>query len=145
MMGHKLSEILHSWKSFSAKEANHILNRTGAFWQDESFDHIVRDEKNLEKFSCYIQENPKKAGLSKNEFVLGNGSASKSKEETGETPVPLRRGIRFGLVAIKNVGEAAVEAILKARNENGNFKSLSELCERVDGRSLTRKTIGSIG
>jgi DNA polymerase-3 subunit alpha len=54
------------------------------------------------------------------------------------------QGIRFGLVAIKGVGEAAVEAILKARKENGNFKSLSELCERVDGRSLTRKTIEAL-
>jgi DNA polymerase-3 subunit alpha len=59
---------------------------------------------------------------------------------------PARDGkaIRFGLVAIKNVGEAAVEAILKARNESGKFKSLSELCERVDGRALTRKTIEAL-
>jgi len=54
------------------------------------------------------------------------------------------KGIRFGLAAIKGVGEAAVEAILKARNENGKFKTLSELCERVDGRSLTRKTIEAL-
>jgi DNA polymerase-3 subunit alpha len=54
------------------------------------------------------------------------------------------QGIRFGLVAIKGVGEAAVEAILKARKENGSFKSLSELCERLDGRSLTRKTIEAL-
>ncbi|HEY5232972.1 MAG TPA: DNA polymerase III subunit alpha [Verrucomicrobiae bacterium] len=54
------------------------------------------------------------------------------------------QGIRFGLVAIKNVGEAAVEAILRARNENGKYKSLSELCERVDGRALTRKTIEAL-
>jgi DNA polymerase III subunit alpha len=55
-----------------------------------------------------------------------------------------RQAIRFGLAAIKNVGEAAVEAILKARNEGGKFKTLSELCERVDGRSLTRKTIEAL-
>ena len=48
------------------------------------------------------------------------------------------------MAAIKGVGEAAVEAILKARNENGKFKTLSELCERVDGRSLTRKTIEAL-
>jgi DNA polymerase-3 subunit alpha len=59
---------------------------------------------------------------------------------------PIRDGkaIRFGLAAIKGVGEAAVEAILKARNESGKFKSLSELCERVDGRTLTRKTIEAL-
>ena len=59
-------------------------------------------------------------------------------------PSPNGKAIRFGLAAIKNVGEAAVEAILKARNEGGRFKTLSELCERVDGRSLTRKTIEAL-
>ncbi|MEI6193772.1 MAG: DNA polymerase III subunit alpha [Verrucomicrobiota bacterium] len=59
-------------------------------------------------------------------------------------PSPDGKSIRFGLAAIKNVGEAAVEAILKARNESGKFKTLSELCERVDGRSLTRKTIEAL-
>jgi DNA polymerase-3 subunit alpha len=59
-------------------------------------------------------------------------------------PSPDGKAIRFGMAAIKNVGEAAVEAILKARNEGGKFKTLSELCERVDGRSLTRKTIEAL-
>ena len=59
-------------------------------------------------------------------------------------PAPDGKAIRFGLAAIKNVGEAAVEAILKTRNEGGQFKTLSELCERVDGRTLTRKTIEAL-
>jgi DNA polymerase-3 subunit alpha len=63
--------------------------------------------------------------------------------ESGVYFAPARDGkaIRFGLAAIKGVGESAVEAILKARNESGKFKTLSELCERVDGRSLGRKTL----
>ncbi len=59
-------------------------------------------------------------------------------------PSPDGKAIRFGMAAIKNVGEAAVEAILKGRIEGGKFKTLSELCERVDGRSLTRKTIEAL-
>jgi len=59
-------------------------------------------------------------------------------------PAPQSGGIRFGLAAIKNVGEGAVEALLKARGEGGKFPSLSNLCERVDGRSLTRKTIEAL-
>jgi DNA polymerase-3 subunit alpha len=56
---------------------------------------------------------------------------------------PARDGkvIRFGLAAIKGVGEVAVEAILKARGEGGKFNSLSDLCERVDGRTVNRKTL----
>jgi DNA polymerase-3 subunit alpha len=66
--------------------------------------------------------------------------------ESGVHFAPARDGkaIRFGLAAIKGVGEAAVEAILKARNEGGKFKTLSELCERVDGRSLGRKTLEAL-
>jgi DNA polymerase-3 subunit alpha len=59
---------------------------------------------------------------------------------------PAREGkvIRFGLVAIKGVGEVAVQNILKARGEGGKFTTLSELCERVDGRTVTRKTLEAL-
>jgi DNA polymerase-3 subunit alpha len=59
---------------------------------------------------------------------------------------PARDGksIRFGLAAIKGVGEVAVESILKARNERGKFTSLSDLCERADGRTVNRKTLEAL-
>jgi DNA polymerase-3 subunit alpha len=53
----------------------------------------------------------------------------------------VRQSIRFGLAAIKGVGEVAVETILKAREESGRFNSLSEICERVDGRAVNRKAL----
>ena len=74
--GHALSDILHSWKSFTANQANKALGRQGQFWQDESFDHIVRDEHHLEKFGRYIAENPAKARLSSGSFRVGHGSAA---------------------------------------------------------------------
>src|SRR4029077_14631040 len=46
--------------------------------------------------------------------------------------------IRFGMSAIKNVGEGAVEAVLVARGE-GAFKSLFDLCERVDLKAVNRR------
>ena len=54
------------------------------------------------------------------------------------------RCIRFGLAAIKGVGEVAVQNILKARGEGGQFTTLAELCERVDGRTVTRKTLEAL-
>ncbi|HET7626554.1 MAG TPA: DNA polymerase III subunit alpha, partial [Verrucomicrobiae bacterium] len=51
--------------------------------------------------------------------------------------------IRFGLAAIKGVGEIAVETVLKAR-EGGKFTSLSDMCERVDGRSVNRKVLEAL-
>lgn len=60
--GHSLSSILHSWKSFSAKEANRLLSRTGTFWQRESYDHLVRNREDLDRCILYVWENPEKAG-----------------------------------------------------------------------------------
>jgi DNA polymerase-3 subunit alpha len=57
---------------------------------------------------------------------------------------PTLAGIRFGLAAIKGVGEIAVETILKARSEGGRFHSLSDLCERVDGRTVNRKILEAL-
>jgi len=52
--------------------------------------------------------------------------------------------IRFGLAAIKGVGEGAVNVILEARAAGGPFKNLSDLCERVDGRTLNRKGLEAL-
>jgi DNA polymerase-3 subunit alpha len=52
--------------------------------------------------------------------------------------------IRFGLAAIKGVGEIAVEAVLKGRGEGGKFRTLADLCERVDGRTVNRKVLEAL-
>ncbi len=52
--------------------------------------------------------------------------------------------IRFGLMAVKNVGKAAVEAIISARNKDGKFKSLKDFCQRVVLRTVNRKVIESL-
>jgi DNA polymerase-3 subunit alpha len=51
--------------------------------------------------------------------------------------------VRFGLSAIKNVGEGAVEAVLGARREGGRFHSVTDFCERVDLRAVNRRVIES--
>ncbi len=61
----RLSVILHSLKRYTAFTCNKILNRTGAFWQSESYDRVVRNEKELEYTINYILHNPVKAGLVK--------------------------------------------------------------------------------
>ena len=52
--------------------------------------------------------------------------------------------IRFGLAAIKNVGEAAMESILKTRAEDGAFQTLADFCLRVDLRLVNRRVIESL-
>ncbi len=60
---HELSGILHSWKSYTATTANRLLQRSGEFWQKESFDHLIRDADELERTIRYVQANPANAGL----------------------------------------------------------------------------------
>ena len=57
---------------------------------------------------------------------------------------PDGEAIRFGLGAIKNLGQSAVEAIGKAREEGGKFSSLHEFCERVGLGMVNRRMIESL-
>ncbi len=71
------------------------------------------------------------------------------KTEEGEKSKPSKKGgqekaIRFGLSAIKGVGEQAVAAILEARKEKGAFQSLFALCDRVDTRRINKKVLEAL-
>lgn len=60
-----VTKILQDLKSKTAIKANKILNRSGTFWQHESYDHVVRDDKELKRICEYVLNNPVKAGLCK--------------------------------------------------------------------------------
>jgi REP element-mobilizing transposase RayT len=108
--GHTLSAILHSWKSFTGSEANKILQRREqAFWQRESYDHVVRDENEFCHFVEYIRANPVKAGLCreprewfylgiKEEFQCPEGEeeAGKSRQDACATATIVGRKSRTG-------------------------------------------------
>ena len=55
--------IVHAWKSFTAKQANRLLGRTGAFWAPDYFDRYIRDQAHFDAAVYYVHENPVKAGL----------------------------------------------------------------------------------
>ena len=76
---------------------------------------------------------PPDVNLSDHEFTVGPPS---SKGLVG--------CIRFGLDAVKGVGYQAVEAIKRARTEGGEFTSLWDFCERVDGRMVNKKAIEAL-
>lgn len=61
--GQSLSHTVHSWKSFTATQANRILGRTGAFWQREYHDRFMRHDEHLRQTVEYVEYNPVKAGL----------------------------------------------------------------------------------
>jgi len=85
--GHTLSEIVHSWKSYTANTANQMLARTGAFWQREYYDHLIRDQGELERAICYVARNPEKANLKDWPWVwvCGQDARTTAAEDGGAT------------------------------------------------------------
>src|SRR5438876_1134472 len=61
--GFALTGILHSWKSFTAKEGNRIVGQSGKFWQEEYFDRYMRNDRHYFASIEYIELNPVKARL----------------------------------------------------------------------------------
>jgi DNA polymerase III subunit alpha len=103
------------------------------------------------EFYCAMMTNDMAATEKLSEYIaeareVGTEVLGPDVNESGVYFAPAQDGktIRFGMAAIKGVGENAVEAILKARAEHGNFKSLAELCEHVDSRAVTRKTLEAL-
>jgi putative transposase len=59
-----LRDGLAPLKGFTAHRANELLGNHGrAFWQDESYDHLVRSEAEFDRIRSYIEENPVRGGL----------------------------------------------------------------------------------
>ncbi len=58
-----LAQIMHTMKGYTAGRANRLLGQSGAFWQHESYDHVVRDADELDRIVAYVVNNPVKAGL----------------------------------------------------------------------------------
>jgi DNA polymerase-3 subunit alpha len=83
-----------------------------------------------------LQVLPPDLNRSGSDFTIEEIQTSNSK-----LPTPASAAIRFGLAAIKNVGEGAVEVIWEARAKGGPFKSLDDLCQRVDLRQVGKRTL----
>ncbi|NOZ51104.1 MAG: DNA polymerase III subunit alpha, partial [Chloroflexi bacterium] len=74
---------------------------------------------------------------------VGDADSQVSRQSGFNFPVPAGAGIRFGLGAVKNVGQGPVEEILRARGD-GPFTSLEDFCERVDLRLVNRRALESL-
>jgi len=61
--GYRLSDLVHGWKSWSAKEINRLRGRTGSVWQRVHYDRYIRNQRHFDATVAYIEENPVRAGL----------------------------------------------------------------------------------
>jgi DNA polymerase-3 subunit alpha len=74
-------------------------------------------------------------------------SAESAKPRPAENAAALRPrlgSIRFGLAAVKNVGDAAMQNACREREQNGPFKSLEDFCARIDTKKTSRKALESL-
>ena len=145
--GHSLTEIMGTWRSVSAHRINKRLNRTGKLWQDEPFDHIVRNADQLRKYGLYIQGNPGKAKLRTGEYRVGIETSGGAPGETsaGGAPAPLREPsavsqLERGTASLA-AGEVAVVTLAAGAASRwtqgaGVVKSLHPFCE-LAGRHRT--------
>jgi DNA polymerase-3 subunit alpha len=76
--------------------------------------------------------------------VYVKGEGTKGRRHGGTKGKAAEGVIRFGMMAVRGVGEKAVEAIIQQRAEKGAFASLFDFCERVDTRQVTRATIEAL-
>lgn len=60
---HPITDIMGSLKKFTSRNCNIYLNRSGAFWQSESFDRLIRNNNELTNVISYTIHNPVRAGL----------------------------------------------------------------------------------
>ena len=85
-----LSKLTKSLKGITAKRANEILELTGKpFWQEESYDHLVRNDREFARIHRYVEENPVRAGLVRKASEYRWSSAA---EATGASPAD--QGVR---------------------------------------------------
>ncbi|HOP11995.1 MAG TPA: DNA polymerase III subunit alpha [Oscillospiraceae bacterium] len=64
--------------------------------------------------------------------------------ESEKTFVPTENGIRFGLLAIKNLGSAVIDLIVEERRHKGSYRSFYDFCSRVYGRELNSRAVESL-
>ncbi|MBI5240330.1 MAG: DNA polymerase III subunit alpha [Elusimicrobia bacterium] len=115
-------------------KANYPLEFMSALATSEIGHSAVGSEGKENKLVTYL-EDAKSMGITILPPSLQTSGAVFTIEDPGS--------IRFGLTAVKNVGEGAVDSILQARR-GGPFKSLDDFCSRVDLRGVNKKVIESL-
>lgn len=76
--GHPIGKVIHSWKTFTAREINKRLGHSGQLWQDDYFDTFMRGDEHQAAVALYIERNPVSAGLVKHATEWPWSSATRS-------------------------------------------------------------------
>jgi DNA polymerase-3 subunit alpha len=128
----KSHSVAYGWISYQTAflKANYPVEFMAAVLSNEI--------SNTDKISIFVGE-CKRMGIRILPPDVNRSGLKFTPEMDGETP-----GIRYGLAAIKNVGEAAMEAAIEERGQHGEFKSLEDFCARLDSRKVNKKVVESL-
>lgn len=95
---------------------------------------LTSSRDNSDKVAAYVEECRR----------LGIAVLPPDVNESGHNFTVVPNGIRFGLAAIKNVGESAVEAVIAARNDGGAFRDFGDFCSRMNPRVINHRVLESL-
>jgi DNA polymerase-3 subunit alpha len=113
---------------------------------------LSNEINNTEKISVFVGECKRmgisilppdinKSGL---KFMPEMWEGPQRPDSRGTKAAPTLPAIRYGLAAIKHVGETAMEAVIREREQRGDFVSLEDFCTRLDSRIANRKMLESL-
>ena len=145
--GTKLEKVWRDWEAFAAYAFNKshstcysvVAFHTGylkANYPAEYMASVMTHNMNDIKKVTFFMEECQRMGMP----VLGPDINESSLKFT----VNEKSEIRFGLGAIKGVGEGAVELLITERNKNGNFQSIFDLTKRMDSKAANKKTLENL-
>ncbi|MDQ3314254.1 MAG: carbamoyl-phosphate synthase large subunit, partial [Verrucomicrobiota bacterium] len=138
---HTVSEVLHSWKSFTSHQMKGAFERGGSVWQDESFDTIVRNWETLQEYRSYIDANPGKARLCRGEYVLRSERILVREETAGETPAG--RTAETAVLQFRNRPLADLQTIRRAKKLGFSDRQLAVAWNMTDEQvRALRKDLG---
>ncbi|MGA3171633.1 MAG: DNA polymerase III subunit alpha [Chthoniobacteraceae bacterium] len=128
----KSHSVAYGWISYQTAflKANYPVEFMAAVLSNEI--------SNTDKISIFVGE-CKRMGIGILPSDVNRSGLKFTPEMAGDAP-----GIRYGLAAIKNVGEAAMEAAIEERGRHGPFKSLEDFCARLDSRKVNKKVVESL-
>src|SRR3954453_9690222 len=104
---------------------------------------LSNEINNTDKISTFVGE-CKRMGIPILPPDVNRSSLKFTPEAVAGTADPGYNAIRYGLAAIKNVGEGAMEIAIKEREAGGQFASLEDFCRRLDSRVANRKILENL-
>ncbi len=130
---HRISDILHSIKSFTAHAINKLRGTRGTVWQDESYDHIIRGPDEYMETVGYLQRNPERKGLVQHWMEYPFTWVEQMREDTAQ---------RGAGVPPASPGQAETEEASALRESAGGRRdacpTLGKPARRVYSRVITR-------